>query len=62
MIFPYRYAWRLRALWGGHDSPWFNQRCRVLARAGEGKNARLIEVESGLQIVTSGNALRRLKA
>ena len=42
--YPYCYAWRLRALWGG-DSPLFNRRCRVVARALHGKNARLVEFE-----------------
>ena len=30
--YPYRYAWRLVALWGPQESPLFNRRCRTLAQ------------------------------
>ncbi len=58
--YPYRYAWRLVALWGPQGSPLFNRRCRVLARAGDRKNARLVEFEGGAQHIVSGNALRKV--
>lgn len=57
--FPYYYAWSLKSLWGAHGSPLYKQRCRVIARALGGKNARLIEFQDGVQHIVSGNALRK---
>jgi hypothetical protein len=57
----YRYAWRLTKLWGPAGSPLYNRRCKVLARALNGKNGRLVQFEDGEQHIISGNALRRVR-
>jgi hypothetical protein len=59
LSYPYVYRWRLRALWGGRDSPFYGRRCQVLARGS--MNARLVEFEDGTRCVVSGNALRRIE-
>ena len=60
MSYPLVYAWAesvgLPSLPGRKGS-----RCRVLARALFGRNARLVEFEDGFRAVVSGNALRRAK-
>jgi hypothetical protein len=57
--FPLFYRCRLRVLWNGKDSPFFGQRCRIVARGA--LNARMVEFESGERAIVSGNSLRRVK-
>ena len=54
----YPYIWRVKK-WLPER---FGQRCRIVARAGRGRNARLIEFDDGTRVVASGNYLRRADA
>jgi hypothetical protein len=60
--YPYRYNFRLRELHNGQDSPLFGKRCRVIARAGSNKNARMVEFQDGTVHIVAGNALRKVDA
>ena len=57
-VYPLKYRFRLRAWFGGKDSPLFGRRCRIIARGA--MNGRLVEFESGEKHIVSGNALRAM--